>query len=120
MSMQYLEESFQAACSNGKIPGAVLAATNKAGSFTYTKAFGFRSLKEGEKSPLNTDAIMTLASCTKLITTIAVLQLVERGQVSLDDDVASTLPELAKLDILTGVQNGKGVLKKRNNPITLR
>ncbi|KAF2796695.1 beta-lactamase [Melanomma pulvis-pyrius CBS 109.77] len=118
--MQYLEDSFQSACANGKIPGAVLAATNKAGSFMYTKAFGFRSLKKGEKSPLHTDAIMTLASCTKLITTIAVLQLVEHGQVSLDDDVAATLPELAKLDILTGVKDGKGVLKKRNNAITLR
>ena len=118
--MQSFEGSFEAACSASRIPGAVLAATDRTGSFAYTKPFGFRSLKDGEKAPLETDGIMTLASCTKLITTIAALQLVERDLISLDDDVVSILPELAKLKILTGMKDGKGILKKRENPITLR
>lgn len=95
-------------------------ATDKTRSFTYSKAFGFRSLEEGKKAPLEKDVIMTLTSCTKLITTIAVPQLMERGQVSLDDDVAQIFPELAKLEILTDVKDGKGMFKMRQNPITLR
>ena len=111
--MSSLEESFEAACANGKIPGAGLVATDKTESFTYSKAFGFHSLEEGKMKRLETDAMMSIASCTKLITTIAALQLVERGLIGLDNDVAVVLPELVKLDILTGIDSGKGILKER-------
>ena len=65
---------------------------------------------------------MTMASCTKLLTTIAVLQCVERGLIGLDDDVARILPELAELEILTGMDSSTGIpiLKKRTKAITLR
>jgi CubicO group peptidase (beta-lactamase class C family) len=71
---------------------------------------------------LEIDTMMAIASCTKLITTIAALQCVERGQIGLDDDVAGFLPELARLEILTGMDSatGKPMLKKRENKITLR
>jgi CubicO group peptidase (beta-lactamase class C family) len=92
------------------------------GSFTYAKAFGFKSLEEGQERPLEKDAVMALASCTKLVTTIAALQCVERGLVGLDDDVAGTLPELARQEILTGMDPALGtpILKRRKNLITLR
>jgi CubicO group peptidase (beta-lactamase class C family) len=118
--MSTLEESFAAACSSGKIPGAVLVATDTSGSFTYSEAFGFRSLEDDNKLPMELDTLMTLASCTKLITTIAALQLVERGHIGLGDDVADILPELSELEIFQGMMDGKGVLNKRKNPITLR
>jgi CubicO group peptidase (beta-lactamase class C family) len=68
------------------------------------------------------DAMMAIASCTKLITTIAALQRVERGHVGLDDDLAGLLPELAELEILAGMDptTGKPILKKRETKITLR
>lgn len=117
--MEVLEEAFESACSNGIIPGAVLAAVNKTGSFSYEKSFGVRSLEEGKNAPMNTDTLMTLASCTKIITTIAVLQLVERGQVGLKDDVATVLPELVNSKIITGMVDGKPTLVERKNPISL-
>ncbi|CZR68756.1 related to 1,4-butanediol diacrylate esterase [Phialocephala subalpina] len=118
--MPTLEESFEAACASGKIPGAVLVATNKTGSFTYSKSFGVRSLGDEIKVPLGPDSLLTLTSCTKLITTVGALQLVENGVIGLDDDVASTLPELANLEVLSGMKDGKGILKERQIPITLR
>ncbi|KAI4256415.1 MAG: hypothetical protein LQ352_002091 [Teloschistes flavicans] len=54
------------------------------------------------------------------MTSIAALQLVERGQVGLDDAVSSVLPELADPDILTGFEDGKPQYTKAKNKITLR
>jgi len=45
-----------------------------------------------------------IASCTKLVTAITCLQLVEEGKVNLDDPVDKILPELAQAKIK---ENGK-------------
>ncbi len=71
------------------------------------------------------DATMWLASCTKLIGTVAVMQCVERGLLNLDEDIGGVLPELKALKILTGFEKGsdgkgKPVLVENTKPITLR
>ena len=65
---------------------------------------------------------MATASCTKLMTSIAAMQCVERGLVTLDTDVKDILPELAAQGILTGFDEATGqpIINKRQNPITLR
>lgn len=65
---------------------------------------------------------MWVASCTKLMTSISIMQCVERGQLKLDEDVYAVLPELKDLEILTGFDkaSGKPMLKKTTKPITLR
>jgi CubicO group peptidase (beta-lactamase class C family) len=52
---------------------------------------------------------------TKLLTSIAAMQLVEKGLISLDDELSPLLPEMAKIPILSN-----GQLRKANNAITLR
>jgi len=68
------------------------------------------------------DTAFWIASCTKLITTIAALQCVERGQLAFDDDVSTILHELKSPDILVGFneQTGGPILKKAQEFITLR
>lgn len=63
-----------------------------------------------------------MASCTKLLTSIAGLQCVERGYIALDDDVSSVLTELKNVEMLTGFEEetGKPILRKAVNKITLR
>lgn len=62
-----------------------------------------------------------LASATKLLTTIATLQVVERGLFALDDDVTGKLPELGRQKIMKGFDaEDKPILAERKNPITLR
>ncbi|KAL4804624.1 hypothetical protein BDV18DRAFT_165984 [Aspergillus unguis] len=84
------------------------------------------SLSEGTMSPDSTqkadfDSVHNLASLSKLITTVAVMICVERGQVSLDDDVSSILPDLCALPVLDGVDaDGNARTTPRTNPITLR
>ena len=52
------------------------------------------------------DTVFRYASCTKAIASVAALQLIERGQMSLDDEVAVHLPEFGKLQVLDGFAGG--------------
>jgi len=92
------------------------------GSFNHSSVYGIRSLEPGKDPiPLEVDTPLAIASCTKLLTTIACLQLVERGLTTLDADVASILPELAALPILTGFDaSERPITTPRTRPITLR
>jgi CubicO group peptidase (beta-lactamase class C family) len=58
---------------------------------------------------------------TKLPTSIAALQLVEKGIVGLDEDVTDLLPSLKQQRVLQNFkEDGSPVLQNRTNPITLR
>ena len=83
---------------DGNIPGTVLIVGHN-GQVMYRKAYGSRAL-EPRREAMTLDTIFDLASLTKVIvTTTAVMQLVERGKVRLNDPVAKYLPEFK--------QNGK-------------
>jgi uncharacterized protein YbbC (DUF1343 family)/CubicO group peptidase (beta-lactamase class C family) len=80
------------------IPGAVLVVGHD-GRVIYRKAYGSRAL-EPRREAMTIDTVFDVASLTKVIvTTTAVMQLVEQGKVRLSDPVAKYLPEFA--------QNGK-------------
>ena len=58
---------------------------------------------------------------SKLVTAVAVMQLVEKGVVDLDDDLGNIVPELSALDVLEGFDgSGQPVLGKKTKPMTLR
>lgn len=60
-------------------------------------------------------------SSTKLVTSIAALQCVERGLLGLDADADALLPELGRTRVLKGfAEHGSPVLEPRQEPITLR
>jgi len=64
---------------------------------------------------------MAIASATKLLTTIAVLQIVERGLIGLDDELSGVIPLLEKQGVLHGLGGeGPAVYEERQNPLTLR
>lgn len=88
------------------------------GTFKYEKVFGPKNPTE----PMDLNSTFILASCTKIMTTIAALQCVERGQISLDDAVSTILPELKEPDIITGFKNdtGEPTYKEAKTAITLR
>jgi hypothetical protein len=65
--------------------------------------------------------VFLLASQTKLLTSVAALQIVERGLIAFDDSVEELLPELAGQKVLTGFEeDGKPVLVERTEKITFR
>lgn len=58
---------------------------------------------------------------TKLLTTIAVLQLVEKGEVGLDDDVVKHIPELVEQGVLKNAgDDGKPETVPIKGKLTLR
>ncbi|KAH6971412.1 beta-lactamase [Ilyonectria sp. MPI-CAGE-AT-0026] len=98
------------------LPRVTLGAINKDGSFHYAKAFG-----EESNDIMETDAVHLIASCTKLVTTVAVMQCVERGQLHLDADIAKILPEWENPQILTGFdENEEPIFRPSTKTITLR
>jgi len=70
---------------------------------------------------MSLDTTFWIASCTKLLTTVAALQCVEKGLLSLDTDVSDILHEWKTSEILTGFdESGEPQLSKATNTITLR
>ena len=72
--------------------------------------------------PIALDSTMWLASCTKLLTTVAIMQLVEQGRLHLDADVTGDLPELRGIEILKGFEEGtdEPILVENTKVITLK
>ncbi|KAF2263886.1 beta-lactamase/transpeptidase-like protein [Lojkania enalia] len=120
--MADFEKIIEKAVADQVIPGCTVHAINRDGTFKYAKTFGTRSIRPGEdQSPLQFNTIMWIASCTKLMTSICALQLVERGKLSLDEPIYAIIPELRDRQILTGFnEDGTPILTPPTNPITLR
>ncbi|KAM0155848.1 hypothetical protein ACHAQE_006613 [Botrytis cinerea] len=101
---------------NRPLPKLTLGAINRDGSFHYTQAFGDEVGK-----PDGIDSVYWLASATKLITTIAVMQCVEKGQLDLNDDIAKVIPEFKNPQILKGFdEKNEAIFKPSTKPVTLR
>ena len=115
-----LETSFQAAIDAGKIRGAVICTTDAQGHFVYNQALGERTLLSGEKRPQQLDDVLYLASATKLMASIAALQCVDDGLLTLTGDLSSIAPELAAKQVLTGFDDAENpLLESQARPITL-
>ena len=83
----------------GKLNFAV-AAVGDSGGQTWSYAAGY---KDAEKTKLaSPDNIIQIASMTKLVTTIAALQLMEQGKLDLDTPISAYAPELNDLQVLKG------------------
>jgi CubicO group peptidase (beta-lactamase class C family) len=72
-----------------EIPGLTIAVT-RGDEVVYTGAFGVRSLDSGE--PMRADYLFHMASVSKPFVATAVMQLVERGEIDLDEHVVTYLP----------------------------
>lgn len=70
------------------IPGAALAVTRH-GRLVYARGFGFADVDS--RTPVQPDSLFRIASISKPITAVAVMQLVEQRRLSLDDKVFSLL-----------------------------
>ncbi|EAU35413.1 predicted protein [Aspergillus terreus NIH2624] len=118
--LESLEMIFSESTKNGTWPGVVVAATNRSGSFHYANAFG-KDECTSEGRPFTMSSIMALASMSKFMTSIAALQLIEKGLVDLETDVSSLIPTLARQEVLYGWDAaGRPLTQQRKNPITLR
>lgn len=87
-------------------PGLVVTATDRSGKILVEHAAGTVGVES--KEALDTDTTFWIASCTKLVTAVAVLQLVEQGKIPLDDAdfVKKVVPEISKKQVYADGING--------------
>jgi len=103
---------------SGDVPGVVAAAATKDGVI-FQDGFGSRDLATG--APMAADTVVWIASMTKAVTAACAMRLVERGQLSLDSDIAAVLPDLGRVKVLEGFDaDGTPRLRAAKRAITLR
>lgn len=71
-------------------PGATAIVSRK-GQVIYKKAFGMADLELNV--PMNTENIFRIGSITKQFTAVAILQLAEKGKLTLQDDIKKFIPD---------------------------
>eukprot|EP00445_Apocalathium_hangoei_P059668 CAMPEP_0204098852 /NCGR_PEP_ID=MMETSP0360-20130528/193164_1 /ASSEMBLY_ACC=CAM_ASM_000342 /TAXON_ID=268821 /ORGANISM="Scrippsiella Hangoei, Strain SHTV-5" /LENGTH=575 /DNA_ID=CAMNT_0051048223 /DNA_START=10 /DNA_END=1738 /DNA_ORIENTATION=+ len=85
------------------------------GKLLYRRDHGWANIES--KVALSGDDTFYVASCAKFLTSVAAMQLYEKGQWSLDDSVAKFIPEFADVP---GVSGANGEIVPLERPILMR
>ena len=115
-----LGQQLEALVAAGARPGyaAIIARGNRV---AFVSEAGEINLETGE--PFTIDSPVRIASMSKPVTAVAVMMLVEAGQIGLDDPLADYLPEFADVRVaISPMANADGVIETRApvRPITIR
>src|SRR6185312_2783543 len=114
-----LDTSLREAVERKDVPGVVALVTDR-DRVLYQGTFGVADVATGR--PLAQDALFRIASMTKPVTSVALMQLVEQGRIGLDDPASKYLPELAELKVFESFDPATGAYKVRptSRPATVR
>jgi CubicO group peptidase (beta-lactamase class C family) len=107
-----LQAEMESFVDDGRLPG-VLTLVARQGRIVHWEAAGMRSLEAGD--PLEPDDIFRIYSMTKPITSVAIMMLVEQGDLALDDPVSTYIPAFAEPEVL----EEDGDLEPAARPITI-
>jgi CubicO group peptidase (beta-lactamase class C family) len=105
-----IDTSLRNAVERKDVPGVVALITDRE-RVLYQGAFGVADVATGR--PLTTDALFRIASMTKPITSVALMQLVEQGRLGLEDPAEKYLPELAGLKVIESFDSATGAYQVR-------
>ena len=95
------------------LPSAVMGKISKDGTMKFYSFGNEKWDNDTKKADENT--IFNIASMTKAITSVAILQLVEKEKISLDSPVSDYIPEINQLKTLTNDS-----FEESLQPITIR
>lgn len=103
-----------------KIPGLVYVAFREDAQPIFEHYAGTRGISS--EKPMDDQTVFWLASFTKLVTSVACMQLVESGVLKLDsaEQIESLSPELRSVKVLNRSSDGKYELVEKRRKITLR
>jgi len=117
-SVKLIDSFLNNAVKNNEIPGAVVYISRNDKEL-LCRAYGYRNLEN--KVPMLKNDIFRMASMTKGLTAVAVLQLYERGLISLDDKISKYIQEFKNPKILVTVLPDSGFTSKpAKSEITIR
>jgi len=119
MSMKtQLDAVLKPAADTGAVPGVVAMVTDRDRTL-YEGAFGRRAT-DGD-APMTLDTVGLIASMTKALTSVAVLQLLEQNRLDLDSPASKWLPALADIQVLDGfAADGRPRTRAPKRPLTMR
>ena len=102
-----------------RIPG-IVALVVDADRVVYAGAFGRQNVAAGV--PMATDSIFRIASMTKPVTSVAVMMLVQEGDIGLDDPVSKYLPAFENKQVIVSFNAADKTYTTRPaaGPITVR
>ena len=112
MNSAAIEKILREAVASGAVAGVAAAVTDGQRTL-YQGAAGVTQI--GGARLVDADTVFWIASMTKPVTSVAAMQLVEQGKLSLDAPIGDVLPALANKQILDG-----GSLRPARTKITLR
>jgi CubicO group peptidase (beta-lactamase class C family) len=114
-----IDASLRGAVERKDVPGVVALVTDRE-HVLYRNAFGVADVSTSR--PLTADALFRIASMTKPVTSVALMQLVEQGKIALDDPASKYLPELADLKVIESFDAKTGTYQVRPaaRPATVR
>ncbi len=108
MDASAIDRLLQEAVEDKVFPGVVAVVGDRDGTL-YEGAFGAEP-----------DTMIWIASMTKALVTVAALQLVERGELTLEQPVAEILPSFAALQVLEGFDGDTPRLRPPSRQPTIR
>ncbi|KAF2101039.1 beta-lactamase/transpeptidase-like protein [Rhizodiscina lignyota] len=116
--MKFFSQQSTGLASSAPSKGKHLQTNTTSGKQIYSECIGHQNLKD-DAPDITPDNVFSIASCTKLITSICALQCIERGLTTLDEPVSKYLPELDQLDIIGGTASAL-TFSKPSKKVTLR
>ncbi len=100
-----------------EVAGAVTLVA-RLGRVGHLEAVGWRDVER--RAPMEIDTLFRIASMTKAVTSVAVMQLYESGALLLDDPVSRYLPAFATVEALAPGDGAGPRLAPVDRPITIR
>ncbi|MEQ8879156.1 MAG: serine hydrolase domain-containing protein, partial [Cyclobacteriaceae bacterium] len=117
--LNFMDAVIQEYIENEWIPGGVFLVARR-GKIVYFKSFGDKSDKRGDT--YQNDDIFRIASMTKAVTTVSIMQLYEQGKLRLDDPVSDFIPAFKDMTVLESVDSLDSTYTavEAEKPITIR
>ena len=103
----------QAYVDNNRSAGIVTLVARH-GEIAYLDKYGYQDTQS--KTPISYDTIFRIYSMTKPITSVAIMMMVEQGQLRLLDPIEAYIPAFGETKVL----DGRGGLMAPHRPITVR
>jgi methyl acetate hydrolase len=114
-----ISQTLAAAVSRGDTPGVVALVVDREGVI-YEGAAGKADVAHNVAMPVN--AIFSIASMTKPVTSVAIMMLLEQGKLELDDPVSKYLTGFDNLQVITKFNEKDATYETRpaRRPMTMR
>ena len=115
-----LKPTFEAAAKEKKVPGVAAIALDRSGDVLFKGTYGVVNTDDPSAKPLTSTTPIMIWSCTKLVTAVAALQLVEQGKLKLDDEVEKYVPDIKNIQVLEGFkEDGSPILRAQKTKATI-